>query len=155
VRDTRALDDRLFDSLAECKLITNRFAMHLDSDWHRRLFSQLDMLLDKNEWDPDDEPVSEGSFTTFIRLMLKLRTARRPGLHIANGGNIVALWQKEAKDRLTIECQPNDHLRWLVTVPLDGAGESAAGDTFLDRIVDVLQPYHPEHWLHEGSQSTT
>ena len=146
----RSFEEQLFDSLASCKIATRRFLMHFDAEWEKGLFKQLDMLMDKDEWDPQDQPVTSKSFSTFIRLMLKLRTARRLGVGIANHGNLVVSWSVSKQDRLTIECAANDHLRWIVSRMLDGQRESAAGVTDLSRIRAVLEPYEPEHWLNEG-----
>lgn len=150
----RSIDERLFDSLAACKIKTREVVMHFDGDWQKRFFHQLDQLMDKEEWDGSDVPITLPSFTTLIRLLLTLRGKRRPGVGIANHGNIVASWSAGPRDRLTIECHPEDRIHWIVSRPLDGEVESAAGVTSLERLFDVLQAYNPDHWFtHEGSKS--
>lgn len=151
----RTLQEKLFDALAACKITTRQFAMLFDRDWHTRLFRQLDLLLDAEEWDPSDEPVTKDSFATLLRLLMILRNKRRPGLGIANGGNILASWSIDGRDRLTVECLPNDRVRWIVTRPIDEENESATGQTSLDRLLGNLQPYNPDHWFaHEGPKPT-
>jgi hypothetical protein len=147
----RSLEEQLFDARAVCKIETRKFAMLFDPDWHTRLFNQLDMLMDVAEWDPADTPVTKDSFATLLRLLIILRKKRRPGLGIANGGNILASWSIDARDRLTIECRPNDRVRWVVTVPLDDGSESSIEETNLDHLLDRLATYNPDHWFaHEG-----
>ena len=128
--------------------------MLFDPDWHTRLFRQIDLLMDVDEWDPADKPPTKDSFATLLRLLMTLRSKRRPGLGIANAGNILASWSINARDRLTVECQPDDRVRWIVTHPLDDGSESAVGETNLGRMLGNLAPYNPEHWFaHEGSKS--
>jgi hypothetical protein len=110
--------------------------------------------MDAAEWDPADVPVTKDSFVTMLRLLMMLRNKRRPGLGIANGGNILATWSINDRDRLTVECLADDRVRWIVTRPLDEGSESAVGETNLDRLLVNLDPYNPEHWFaHEGSKS--
>jgi len=140
------LEERLFDARAACKLKAASYAMHIGPDWRRRLFAQIDSLLDSDEWDPADVPVTETSFTTFIRMLLHLHPKRRPGLGAAANGNIIAAWTN-AKNRLTIECGANDNLRWVVVCYDNEERESAAGQTTLSRLIEVLDPYNPKQWL--------
>jgi hypothetical protein len=151
----RSIQERLFDARASCKITTRKLTMHFPKDWHVKFFKQIDSLMDLDEWDAADEPVTQSSFGTLIRLLLLLRDKRRPGLGIADQGNIVATWSFGARDRLTVECLARDRVRWIVTVPVDGEYDSAAGETSLDRLLNVLQGYKPQHWLdHEGPKST-
>ena len=149
------LDQRLFDARAACKIKTAEVAMHLDRDWRKRFFAQLDTLLDVEEWDPQDKPVTLRSFSTLLRMLILLKPKRRPGLGATFDGNMVAAWTV-GKDRLTIECLPDDEVRWVVLHYLDDERETAAGQTGLLRLLDVLQPYNPDHWLaDEGAKTST
>jgi hypothetical protein len=154
VQRDKSIEEKLFDARAVCKIETRKFSMLFDPDWHTRLFRQLDLLMDAAEWDPADVPVTKDSFVTMLRLLMMLRNKRRPGLGIANGGNILATWSINDRDRLTVECLADDRVRWIVTRPLDEGSESAVGETNLDRLLVNLDPYNPEHWFaHEGSKS--
>lgn len=150
---TGSWEEALLRARAVCKFEARKFAMLFDPDWHTRLFRQLDMLMDVEEWDPADMPVTRDSFATLLRLLMILRRMRRPGVGIAYGGNIVATWSIDSLDRLAVECLPNDRVRWIVTRRLEEGSESAAGETILDRLIGNLKPYNPEHWLaHEGTK---
>ncbi len=144
---TKTLEEQLFDALAYCKIDTRRFAMLFDKEWHTKLFRQLDLLMDIEEWDARDEPVSRASFRTLLRLLMTFRDKRRPGLGIANNGNIVATWSAGRGDRVSIECMPNDRVRWVLTRPLEENTETVVGLTNLSEIRRSLAPYDPEHWL--------
>lgn len=153
-KTTPTLEDRLYTALAQCKVKTNQFAMHFGTDWQRRFFTQLDVLMNKDDWDTSDTPVTDGSFTTLIRLLLTMRGKRRPGLGLGNGGRVIAAWTKDA-DRLTIECLPDDRVRWIVSQTVDGEADMAAGDTTLALLPDRLAPFNPNKWFaDEGPKSS-
>ena len=140
-----SLQERLYNALAASKIRTATVAMHLEQDWRTRFFSQLDNLLALDSWDADDVPPSPESFTTLLRMILFLR-GRRPGLGATATGNFIATWT-EGQDRLTIECKPADQVRWVLIRHLDSDRESAAGETTLPRLLNVLAPYEPQRWF--------
>ncbi|MGH8489539.1 MAG: hypothetical protein ACREXS_11920 [Gammaproteobacteria bacterium] len=133
------LEERLYDARALCKTKTAVVAMHLGFEWRSRFFSQLDSLMDFENWEKEDLPITEASFTTLLRMLLLIRPARRPGLGSTSYGNIIAAWTME-NDRLTIECLPHDEVRWVLSRYLDGNRESAAGQVALSRLLTVLAP---------------
>lgn len=127
------------------KVTTNTVAMHLSEGWRDKLFKQIDSLLDADEWDDDDKPIASGSSLTFIRMILFLKT-RRPGLGATGDGNLVASWTT-GENRLTVICQPSDAVRWIVSVATEGGKETAAGQTTIIRLPEVLQPYNAPQWF--------
>lgn len=144
------LEERLYDALASFKLKTAAVAMHLTADERLRLFRQLDSLMAADTWDPDDAPTTLGSFSTLLRMVLFLG-GRRPALGATSTGNFIASWT-EGADRLTIECKPDDQVRWVLVQDLDGERESAAGETTTRRLLDVLRPYDaPNRWFPDGA----
>ena len=148
-----SLDDQLYTALARCKVSTNQFAMHFGVEWQRRFFAQLDALMNKDDWDSSDTLATDASFTTLIRLLLTMRGQRRPGLGLGNGGRLVAAWTK-GTNRLTIECLPDDRVRWIVSQMIEGEPDTAAGDTTLALLPERLAPFNPEKWFaDEGSKS--
>lgn len=140
------LEERLYDARAACKIKTATVAMHLDHDWRIRFFRQLDNLMDIDNWEKDDLPVTDASFATLLRILLFIKPKRRPGLGITNDGNILAAWTV-GKDRLTIEYRAADHVRWVVVIYDGEERESAAGEAHLPRLMDVLAPYKPQRWF--------
>jgi hypothetical protein len=140
------LEERLYNARAACKIRTATVAMHLDHDWRIRFFRQLDNLMDIDNWEKDDLPVTDASFGTLLRMLLFIRSKRRPGLGITNDGNIIAAWTA-GKNRLTIECGADDQVRWVVVIYDGEERESAAGEACLSRLMDVLAPYKPQRWF--------
>jgi hypothetical protein len=147
------LEEQLYNARAAFKLRIANVAMHLDQTWRKRFFAQLDHLLDVNEWDKRDLPVTEQSFATLLRMLLLVKPKLRPGLGATSGGNIIAAWTV-SKDRLTIECLPADEVRWVVVHYLDGERETGAGQVTLTRLINVLSPYNPNRWFaNDGSET--
>ena len=146
--------ERLYDSLAEAKLLTAQVAMHFDQDWRTRLFAQLDDLLDVEEWHEDDEPIKGASFRTFLRIMIYQSPERRPGLGVSHRGNLIAAWTSGA-DRLTLEFLPGDMIRWVLSCEIDGELERAAGETPVRRFPEVVSAFRPERWFSDAQHNNS
>jgi hypothetical protein len=147
-----SLSEKLYDALAGFKLKTAAVAMHLNANDRTRLFAHLDSLLDAESWDEADAITTEASFTTLLRMILFLK-GRCPGLGAASTGNFIATWT-EGTNRLTVECKPDDQVRWVLVHDLDGQRESAAGDTTVRRLPEVLHPYDPpKRWFPNANKT--
>jgi len=142
----RRLEERLFDATANVKILTSQIAMHLDREWRNRLFRQLDSLHDPKDWEPDDEPVKQASFATFLKAIIQIKPRRRPGLGLSQLGHLIAAWTNET-NRLTVEFLPNDRVRWVIGRIGDDEPEHIAGQTKVSRLSEVLQPYDPQAWF--------
>ena len=120
--------------------------MHFSDEQRTRLFAQLDALLEYEDWEQDDTPVTLASFNTFLRLILFVEPEVRPGLGATSDGNLIAAWTSR-NDTLTVTCKPIDEIRWVTVIYEHDERESAAGITHVERIMDVLQPYIPDRWF--------
>lgn len=140
------MQERLFDALAGVKILTSQVAMHLDQEWRRALFRQLDSLHDPDEWEQDDQPVDASSFTTFLKAMLSINPDRRPGLGLSHAGHLVAAWTT-GSDRLTVVFLPRDRVRWVLARRYDDDIERFAGETGVARLAEGLAAHHSEHWF--------
>lgn len=140
------LEQKLFDALVNAKVSTSHVAMHLENEWRQRLFRQLDSLMAIEDWDASDAPLEGNSFSTFLRTILFLRPKRAPGLGMTSTGEIVAAWTKD-QDRLTMEFGNADQVRWTLSRVDSGGRERAAGETYADRMEQVLAPYFPDRWF--------
>lgn len=146
------LPEKLFDALASFKIRTAKVAMHLDRDWRSKLFSQLDSLLAAEDWDIQDLPPLLSSYTTFLRLLIFLNPGRRPGLGATSEGHLIATWTTTNNDRLTIECLPQDLIRWNLTASIGDEKERAAAVSPVSRVQEVLGPYTPIRWFADGKK---
>ena len=120
--------------------------MYLREEWITGLRSQLDDLMDPENWEEDDTPITDTSFTTFLRMILLLKPIRRPGIGSKSNGVIIAAWIN-GQDRLIIECLPDDKTRWFASHIVNGVCERGSGETQLVRLPDVLASYNPAQWF--------
>ncbi len=145
------LEERLFSSRSEFKVYASSVSMHLGREWLTKLFSQVDSALDAEEWDPRDPPPRLATAKTFIRMLLLLQVKTKPGLGVSNSGNFVAAWTNE-QNRLTVECFPEDKVRWVLSRVSDSDIERAAGEGRIERLKDFIAPYKPEIWFDNAKQ---
>lgn len=146
------LEGQLYEAKACCKIKISSIAMYLSDDRRSRFFRQLDNLMDIENWEEDDKPVTEASFTTLLRLLLFIKPKRNPSLGATNDGNILAAWVINNKDRLTIECLAGDKVRWILCGYFEENFERVAGEaTLITRLPEVLSPYNPNHWFVDGT----
>jgi hypothetical protein len=87
-----------------------------------------------------------------MRLIMELGQPRRPSLGVTDEGWLLAGWDS-ATTRLTITCQPNDRLRYLISRPDGETLETASGTTSLRLIRSRLAPYDLEALLRAGPQA--
>ena len=145
----RPVGEQLFVALAEAKVWTSKIAMHLDVDTRDRLFRQLDILHEADEWAEGDKPVCLASYKSLVRAMLFHKVNCRPSLSLMPSGNLLALWDRDG-DRLTVEFLPDDRTRWFVQQATSKGPERAAGTSPLERLRQVLMPYNADRWF-DGS----
>lgn len=142
----KSVEECLFDATASVKILTSAVAMHLDSVWREKLFRQIDSLHDPEEWDPEDTPIRQASFNTFLKAIFQLQPDRLPGLGLSHAGFLIAAWTA-GQSRLTIEFLVNDRVRWVISRRRDNESEQYAGHTSVSRLHEGLQPHHPEEWF--------
>ncbi len=141
----RTLEEALFDTRSSFKVYTSKVSMHLPNTWRKKLFLQLDDLLDCDEWDELDSLPLQHTFATFIRMMLLLKPGVGPGIGV-DRGHIVATWSN-SPDTLLIECMEGDKLRWYLRRMQGDSMEKAGGTTTIKRLGEILAPFHPDVWL--------
>lgn len=142
----RSLEEKLFDATAEVKVMTSQVAMYLDSQWRSKLFNQIDLLHDVDEWEHGDEPLQRESFATFLKAICELKPKKRPGLGLTSSGQLIAAWTA-GSSRLTIEFLGNSRVKWVISRMIDDEIEHYVGDTTVNRLAAGLRPHHTEEWF--------
>lgn len=143
------LEGKLTAFSSDFKIYLSSVSMHLPQGWQEGLSRQIDSLVDVDEWDKRDEVPSIESGRTLIRLLMYMNATKRPGLGVSPMGNLVAAWSAE-KDRLTIECMANDHVKWVLSKNVGGEIERGAGELSTQRLRAVLDPYQLATWFAHG-----
>ena len=120
--------------------------MYLEAQWRNKLFAQIDSLHDEDEWEYGDKPLQRDSFATFLKAICDIKPKRRPGLGLTPNGLLVAAWTEE-NSRLTIEFQPRNRVRWVISRTVDNEAEQFVADTNVSRLRTSLQPHNPSEWF--------
>jgi hypothetical protein len=145
--DDNGIQERLFDATANVKILTSQVAMYLDNAWREKLFRQIDSLHDVDEWDPEDAPIRQSSFNTFLKAIVQIKPERLPGLGLSHRGLLIAAWTT-GRNRLTIEFLEGGRVRWVISRRRDNdEPEQYAGHTSVNHLLEGLQPHHPEEWF--------
>jgi len=144
-----SVPEKLFDALATAKVWMSKVAMHFPKENRDRLYKQLNLLHDFDEWFEGDAPVQLASFQSFVRTVLHHGISTRPALSLSPSGNLLALWS-DGGDKLTIEFLPGNRARWLVVTSSRSGPENATGTTPIERVREVLMPYNEHRWFDAG-----
>lgn len=129
VPSSRTLEEHLFDTRVNLKVVTSQYAMHLSDAARSRLFSELDYLLAEDGWDPDDATPTIESFRVFLKWVIFSGDSTWSSLGIADDGNLLAAWVR-ADDVMTANF--GDRVRWTQRFSANGSRQSAAGDFSLE-----------------------
>jgi hypothetical protein len=149
--DDSSLEARLALKLLSFKQMTSPIAMYLDRAWQNQLFGTLDKLFAFEDWDDEFALPAEYSFATFLRLIIHLHPTKRPGIGLSARGHVLASWSRD-RDRIVIECLPNDELRWVLSQSIVGNRESAAGKNKIHRLLDLIEGYEPDRFFKDGDK---
>lgn len=147
IRREATIEELLFDARAEVKVLTSEVSMYLPPDFRRRLFNQIDLIHEPEDWDSDDEPVNKRSFMSFLRWYLVASPSTPPGFGLSSSGNLIAAWMLR-KNKIILEFLPSDRVKWIVTRDVDGEAERASGVTKIKRLSEVLMPYGADDFFH-------
>jgi hypothetical protein len=102
-----SLEAMLFDNAAELKITISKIVMHLTPEWRIAIFSQLDALLDLDNWQDDSACIQSEAFTTFLRFIIFAAVTRLPSLGVGATGHLLAAWI-EGDQRIAVEFLPDD-----------------------------------------------
>ena len=144
---TTSLDEVLFDAKATAKILTSHVSMYLRDGWRDKLFYQLDNLLDPEEWDPQDKPLQEQSFNTFLKAICDLQPKVRPGLGISHAGHLIAAWRSPQSDRVSIEFVPGDRVKLVGTTSMNDDPVHFSALASVANLKATLRQFNCAEWI--------
>ena len=142
----RSAAEQVSDHAAQLKAAFVSVGMHFEPRWRERIFTQIDRILDPEDWDFDEKMPEITSFQTLLRLLIFIRPACVPGLGLSSSGMLIASWTTDG-DYLTIECHPKDELKWSLLIKEEGPQTVAAGAVATAKLMSELLPYRSNRWL--------
>lgn len=139
-------EQKVFFALASAKIWFSKIAMHFPISERDRIFKQLDVLHNFEDWDDLDHPISVESFKTFVRAIIIYKINAKPSISLMPDGNLLARWL-DTNDKMVIEFLPENHVRWMIEDKNFPEDETASGKAALNRLKQVIAPYHSSRWL--------
>lgn len=136
---TDSVESMLFGLSTHVKVGWSRLAMHLPEAWKQRIFSQIDLLLDPDEWDDEDPDAFRASSTTMLRFFCSQHGPKAPALSLTPGGHLVSTWKHET-DLLHLEYLEDDIVRWATTTFVDGDRVVASGRCPIRALNGLISP---------------
>ena len=143
----QTLEETLFDAKAMTKVLTSRVSMYLREGWRDKLFYQLDNLMDPVEWNPEDKPLQEQSFDTFLKAICDLQPAKRPGLGLAYTGNLIAVWRVNEHERISLEFTPTGCVTLIGSRCIDEEPVSFSARPSVKALKKTLVSLNCAEWL--------
>lgn len=136
------------ENLRKVQHSISKISMHLPAGFSRGLNRQFANMMDEEAWEQDDEFIGQPALNTFIQLLLRTQTRRRPGIGTNGRGSITASWSV-GNNRLVVECLPSDKVSMVLTRERqNGDVERAAfGSVHPRRAREILTPFNPEVWF--------
>jgi hypothetical protein len=117
----------VFDNAVALKVATGKLAMHLSERYRTKLFSEVDRVLNIENWDDDSSLIDERSFATFLRAILYNKIPRVPSLGVSQGRLLASWHARGGAQLLYVEFLADDRLKILLTTAGDAqTSESAA-----------------------------
>lgn len=142
------LDEKLFDASASIKILISNVSMHFSEEFRKKLFLQIDLLHNPDDWEDGDFPIQANSFSTFLRWFYLNQPSNLPNFGLTDSGHLIASWVKnENRDRLILEFLSADRIKWYITIQYDEDIDYSNGMTNLFRIIELLAPYNIVEWL--------
>ncbi|MBL4590263.1 MAG: hypothetical protein JKY11_09335 [Alphaproteobacteria bacterium] len=144
----QTLDEVIFDARANVKVLFSEISMYFPTELKEKLFHQIDLLHDTDDWEDGDNPVQISSFKTFLRWFYLDQPSQLPNFGMSNGGLLIATWlSNHNKDRLILEFRSDDHIKWFATKHYDDEQDMSSGITSASRLIHHLASYKASDWF--------
>lgn len=142
-----SIEENSFKNRMELKIQTSRLAMHLKREARDAIFSEIDYLLDPEDFDiSEDSLVSVKSYKSYLRFLTYSPNAKPATLGVAFGGEVIAIWaatDDECEKTLNLEFLPDDRVKCNFSCVHSGELKEASSYIgSVKRIDDILTPYN-------------
>jgi hypothetical protein len=149
--DGTSTEEQLFDNCADLKILTSRYAVqHMDTEFRKQLFNQLDWLLNPEDWEAGDNLASFESFKTLIKFILNANPIQAPFLGLSDKGDLLATWVN-GKNKLYIESMPQERTKWFIIYTNGEEEEKLSGNAkSIQRLIEQLYPFKQAGWFQQS-----
>jgi hypothetical protein len=127
----QSIDATIFNSLVELKVGVAQYAMHLSPEIRAKIFSDLDEIINVEDWYEEDALPRFSSFRDFLKWTIYSKRFNWTSIGISDEGNILVAW-KSTKALLTARYDGEGRVWWTATIYSDEENNFAAGDCSLE-----------------------
>jgi hypothetical protein len=122
----RTFEERVFDALVLLKVAVSEYAMHLDASERRKIFEDLDDVLNVEDWHDGDRFPEIASFRAFLKWAVYASFREWTSLGVSDDGNVLLAWQTD-RGLLTANFASTGDVRWTAKITSLTGVEYAAG----------------------------
>lgn len=137
---------KVLERAFELKILASQYAIHLTDERRKKLFNEIDRLINPASWYDDDILLTNGSLRAFLRWTLYSNWLPWTALGVSHSGNLLVSWRR-GDDRVTAEVFPEDSIRWTAAVFQEGDQETAVGICVLKRFPAAIQSHLTKAWM--------
>lgn len=112
--------------LFNLKSLVSRVSTHLPEGFRDFIFGQFDRLYDLDDWIEGDSFISQGSCSTFLKLICDIQPGKFPSLGVSDNGDLMASWRNDCS-KLIVYALGDDRVRWNLFVNDGSSIEQFAG----------------------------
>jgi hypothetical protein len=128
--DEVSLERKLFDALVSLKVAVAHYAMHISTEHRHRIFSELDSILNVEDWHQDDQLPAVSSLVSFLKWTIFSKQPNWTSIGISDEGTILVAW-RTPRVLLTANFNASDSVRWTARVESETGIEHSAGKSSL------------------------
>jgi hypothetical protein len=132
--------EAIFNSLVELKVGVAQYAMHLSSNVRSKLFSDLDDVINVDDWYEGDTLPRAPSFRDFLKWTIYSKRFNWTSIGVSDEGDILVAWRS---DNAMIAARYDGYGRvwWTATKEVAGEKNHAAGDSSLEFFEEDARRY--------------
>jgi hypothetical protein len=139
--EDKSFEQRVFDALVELKVAVAQFAMHLSADQRSNIFSQLDNIINVEDWYEDDQFPSLRAFKDLLAWSIYAEVPQWHSFGVDDDGDVLIAWHTDELT-LTANFDGNRLVRWTSRYRSEGdVVAHASGDCSLRQFAKQAKFY--------------
>lgn len=93
VPEASSFEEQIFNSLVSLKVAVSQYAMHLTTEERHRIFSELDYLINVEDWHEGDQLPNVVAFRDFLKWMIYSKYFKWISLGVSEEGGMLVAWK--------------------------------------------------------------
>ena len=93
IPQSTSFEESIYNSLVSLKVAVSQYAMHLSNDERRRIFHELDTVINISDWHEGDVLPDPTAFQDFLKWMIYSKYSKWISIGVANDGGLLVAWK--------------------------------------------------------------